>query len=111
MRKNKLEWYAYLHNYNEDHLSKFNVLHILEDDRNMKRLKKCNTYDEVKNLLRTMLMSMYWSRTEYEFIVSEWTGKEFKQKIDVWFQIEPNLDRLTEYVIRNIKVLNGKING
>lgn len=106
MAKKKLEWYAFMQDFNDNKLVYTNV--IREDL--IERIKKCNTYDEVKQQVRIELMSHYWSRSEYEVVVSNWIGKDMEEKIDVWFQLEPNLDRITEYLIRNIRTLNAKIN-
>lgn len=106
MIKKNLEWYAFIQDFNGNKLRYINVI----DDELIESVKKCNTYEEVKKEIRLELMHHYWSRSEYEVVVTNWCGKEMEQKIDVWYQIEPNLDRLTEYMIRNIKKLNGKIN-
>ena len=46
----------------------------------------------------------YWSRTEHEILV----GGLFKncklEKIDIFRQIEMNLDRITEYVNKELKI-------
>ena len=39
----------------------------------------------------------YWSKTESEFYISDLHGDDY-EKIDIWRQIEPNLDLIVEYV-------------
>ena len=42
-------------------------------------------------------MYNYWSKSEYEFLISDIWGMDY-EKVDVWRQIEPNLNQIVEYV-------------
>jgi hypothetical protein len=110
-RKNKnLEWYAFYQDFNNTELVFTNVLDIEVVEDILKRVKsksdfrKIDSYDTLKEALRSYLMWRYWCKSEYEVIVSNWTGKDFEKKIDIWYQLEPNLDRITEYVIRELQL-------
>lgn len=110
----KLEWYAFYQETNESKLKYANVLYDRLIERVKKLIRKNADYDEIKKEIDICLMSRYWSRCEYEVIVSNWTGKDFEQKIDVYWQLQPNLDRITEYVIKELaprkskEILKGK---
>lgn len=43
---------------------------------------------------------MYWARCEYEVIISQWPPTDKSYKIDIWQQIEANLDLITELLMR-----------
>ena len=75
---------------------------ILKRVKNKTRHIGC--YDELKEAIKSYLMWRYWCKSEYEVIVSNWCGKDMKQKIDIWYQLEPNLDRITEYINRELKL-------
>lgn len=99
IKKLNLKWYALQHNFNEDKLTPYNILH--EDI--VYYIDKCidetGDYEQIKEKTRRELMSMFWSRTEWEWVAKEWTGKDFEQKVDVWYQLYANLDLITEYLI------------
>ena len=109
MKRNKdLKWYAFYQDFNSDKLVYINVLSkdLIEDI--LKRIKsknrKIDSYESLKEAIKSYLMWRYWCKSEYEVIVSNWCGKDMKQKIDIWYQLEPNLDRITEYINRELKL-------
>jgi len=106
----KLEWYAIMHDFNEDKLVYINVLGVI-DEKVKRKLKKMTTYEEIKKQIGIELMYRYLSRAEYEILVTDLfynpeKGKQFK--IDIWYQLEPNLDRITEYVINELNLKVGR---
>lgn len=109
----KLEWYAFYYDWNKKSLVQCNILGDWFKDEIIKRLKskreyyKTDTYAEFKNQVRSLLMYRYWSRCEYEVLVRDLS--EYKEgcdefKIDVWYQLELNLDRICEYIIRELNL-------
>lgn len=102
----KIEWYAFdqacSDGTGEGKLEYINVIRDRHLESVKKLIKKNATYEEIKADLRSWFIHDYWSKTEYEVIVSQWTGPKFEQKIDIWYQLEPNLDRITEYIIREL---------
>ena len=47
-------------------------------------------------------MYQFWARCEYEVILVDWPGQKVEKKIDVWNQIEMNLDIVTKIVMDSI---------
>jgi len=99
INKLNLKYYALIHHHEGDKLDPYNVLYndMLYDVD--KVIDKTGDYEQIKEKVRIELMSMFWSRTEFEWIASQWTGKEFEDKIDLWRQCYANLDLITEYLI------------
>jgi len=99
IKKLNLKYYALIHHYDGDKLDPYNVLYndMLYDVD--KVIDDTGNYDEIKKEVRISLMHRYWSRSEYEWIASQWTGKDFEDKIDLWRQCYANLDLITEYLI------------
>lgn len=60
--------------------------------------------------LRRDLMYYYWSKCEWEVVLSLWPGDERFQelKVDVYDQVRLNWDRFTDYVWENRKELGKK---
>lgn len=103
----KIEWYAICSksasgSKENAGLEYINVIRDYHIESVKKLIKKNASYDEIKKDLDSWFMHDYWSKCEYEVIVSNWTGYDFERKIDVYYQIQPNLDRITEYMIREI---------
>lgn len=104
----KLEWYAF-NNISfcgpVDKKGKLEYINVIRQDlidRVKKLIKKNADYEEIKKEIDASLMYDYWSKSEYEVIVSNWTGPDFEQKIDIYYQLQPNIDRITEYMIREL---------
>lgn len=104
-----LEWYAMNHDFNRDNIEFINVLNRDDIKEAIKKAyqkgnwrldnKPIKTLKDLKEVLRGELMCHYWSKAEYEVMVGGLFSKmEELEKKDVWSQLEPNLDRIAEYV-------------
>lgn len=62
------------------------------------------TFEEFKKFVKDEGMYQFWGRCQYEVILVDWPNQKTERKIDVWEQIEMNLDIVT-------KILMEKING
>lgn len=99
-----LEWYALREDFNSREVKHYNVLSGWEEDIKKAR-KKVKTREEFKAWLRREFMYYYWSKCEHEIQVAGLFAKEEKEfkKIDIWYQLEPNLDRIVDYIITTLK--------
>jgi len=112
-KKNKdLKWYAFYYDWNGHKLERTNVLGPRFTEDILKRIKrdKINTYEDLKEGIKRELMYYYWSKAEYEVLVTDLFPKDYEDfcnnsiKIDIWYQLEPNLDRIVEYVIKELNI-------
>lgn len=111
-RNTDLKWYAFYQDFNSDKLTFTNVLGKDFAEEILKRVKskskssyiKIDSYDTLKEAVKRHLIHRYWCKSEYEVIVSNWGGKDFEQKIDIWFQLEPNLNRICEYILKELRL-------
>ena len=112
----KLEWYAFIEDFNSGKLGRINVIRQDLIERIRKGIKSkewaigdkpIETLKELKEVVKRELMYHFWSKAEYEVIV---TGlhyrpeKDKEHKIDVWYQLEPNLDRIVEYINKELEL-------
>lgn len=68
-----------------------------------KKWKKIpETFDEFKEFVKSEGMYQFWGRCEYEIILVDWPCQKIEKKIDVWDQIEMNLDLVTELIMEAI---------
>ena len=114
--KNPPKFYAFYHHYSDDHISPYNVLSesLLKDmlkevgkkyynlDKN--KYEILDTREKFINKLKHELMYRYWSKCEWEFVCSNWTCTKFEQKVDVWYQLEPNLEVIADLIINAYQI-------
>ena len=102
MKNVELKWYVFRWDFNAKKITNYNVLSGLAEDIAKKvQAKKINNKDTLKEYLKKEFMYHYWSRTEHEVYISDLHGSE-GEKIDIWRQVEPNLDNIVDYV--NLKM-------
>ena len=70
--------------------------------KNEKKDKRPVTFDEFKKFVESNSMYMYWSRCEYEVILSDWPSQKTNEKIDVHWQIMNNIDLVTNILMENV---------
>lgn len=104
-RDKKLEWYVLRHDFNKKKIIRYNVLKNWEEDLKIaRRKKKFDSKETLKEWLRKELMYYFWSKSEHEIAVGGLFSKypEEFEKIDIWYQIELNLDIMTDYIIKEM---------
>lgn len=88
---------------NRNELTKYDVLPYFRSELDeLKKSERPQTREEWTEFVKRKGMYMYWSRCEYEIIVSEWPPYEKEDrsvKIDVWHQIENNLDIVVDILM------------
>lgn len=93
-----LEWYVLRWDFNTKKVINYNILQWRKEDiANEVRRKSIYNKSVLREYLKTVFMYDYWSKAEYEFYISDLHGNDYK-KIDIWRQIEPNLDLITDYI-------------
>lgn len=98
VKKINLEWYVLRWNSNAKEVVNYNILQWRKEDiANEVRHKRIYDKDTLQKYLKKVFMYEYWSKTECEFYISDLHGNDY-EKIDIWRQIEPNLDRIVEYI-------------
>lgn len=104
----KLQWNVIIPDYNKNNIR---VINIFNDDFKNKlykqyRYKKIKSYTDLKDYIKSWSMYHFWSKCEWEMLICNLSEKDLSNaiKIDVYNQIEINLDRITEYVINELKI-------
>ncbi len=100
-----LSWKVLNYDSNKHKIVDYEVLRFYEEPLKKARKKKeFSNYEELKEWLRRKFMHDYWSKTECEIAVGDLFSKEDElEKVDIFRQLNMNLDRITEYVIRELK--------
>lgn len=107
----KLKWIVYWNNFNSNKFETFNIFeHYRFKDSINTLLSKCETKDEFSKKVQMELMYNFWSKSEYEIIitckcerifVSPWLGNE-SYEIDV--TNDPSFDWVGFYEYTNHKI-------
>lgn len=67
--------------------------------------KKPVSLEDFKKLIRDSSMCQWWSRCEYEIIISHWPDNGTSEKWDIHKQVMMNIDIIAEVLMDNIKEL------
>lgn len=67
-----------------------------------KREERPKTFDEFKEFIRKESMYMWWSRCQYEILISDWPSQTKIKKIDVHYQVMMNIDIITKLFMEEI---------
>lgn len=100
---NKLSWNVVRYDFNKKDFVSCNILTksvVEEIKRSTKNIdNKLDFAEEVKDIC----MYFFWSRSEWEVVLQEWTSHNPKEKkVDVYDQLLLNWDRFIDYVWDNL---------
>lgn len=92
---------------NYDHNRKefiyYDIIPYFENQYNkLPKSKRPKTKEEWKEFVTIEGKSQFWSRCQYEIIISDWPSENTSKKIDVWEQIEMNLELIIDLIIDSI---------
>ena len=77
--------------------------HYEEELRKARKNKKFTDRESLKDYLRRDFQYHYWSKAECEMMIGGLSEKfDIPEKIDVFRQLDMNLDRITDYVIEEL---------
>lgn len=94
-----IKWYVYYHDSNAQKIIKWNVFNHGSFKNEVDMILKEKLSKEVfSEKLRREAMYYFWSKCEYEIILSPWTGRADNIKMDIYDQIMMNWDKFVDYV-------------
>ena len=86
--------------FNSDSLVEYDVLpYFRECYKELNKNKRPVTIDDWKEFVKSKGMYQYWGRCEYEMIVTGWPQQKREIKVDVWQQIEMNIDVIVDILM------------
>lgn len=96
-----MEWYVYRHYWNSNKIEPYNIFNHGGFMKDVKEyLKSCSDKVDFADRLRSSLMYYYWSKCEWEVLVSPWVESKHRHglKVDVYDQVKLNWDKFVDYV-------------
>ena len=104
----KLKWNVLYYDSNIKQVKNYNVLNDEIKERIYKKIKtgKIKNYEELKQDIDSWAQYHYWSKTECEMAIGglHCNYPDDFEKIDMYRQIEMNLDRILEYIINTMQI-------
>ena len=94
-------WHVYI--IRNESLEKFNVFQSVSF---LEGLKKCfkkykNDIEKLKQKIESCAIYSFWSKYEYEILISSEKSEDKKSKIDVYNQLLLNWDAFVEYTLKH----------
>lgn len=95
-----MKWNVYYYNINRNKIEIYNIFnHGGFYNDVIKFSKKCTVKEEFEKELKNSLQYFFWSKSEWEILISPWIGKDdCKIKIDVYDQVINNWEVFVDYV-------------
>ena len=99
-----LEYFVLLNRRNE--LFYYNIFNNIYVDEELKNIEIDRpSHGELVRRLASIFMYSFWSKCEYEMIITPWVGGDnVEEKIDVWDQIYPNLELIAAIVEQKLEL-------
>lgn len=96
----KKSFYVLNWDFNSDNLIQYDILpYFRECYHELNNGKRPKSIDEWKEFVTGKGMYQFWGRCEYEIIVTDWPQQKNKAKVDVWRQIEMNIDVIVDILM------------
>ena len=106
--KKQTPFYVIHYEVNSQKFEKYDVMPYLvrcyKESKKKKYIDHPTTFEEFKKFVEDNSRYMYWSRCEYEVILSDWPCKLNQEKIDIHWQIMNNIDLVTRLLMENVGV-------
>ena len=103
MKKNIKPFNVINFEFNSDKFEAYDVMpYFVRCYLSEKKDKRPVTFEEFKKYIEEKSMYMYWSRCEYEVVLSDWPNQKIRKKIDIHWQIMNNIDLVTEVLMENV---------
>lgn len=79
------------------------IMQYLIDEwkKNNKNTKSINK-EEISKFIEAKCKYRFWSRCQYEIILSDWPNKKIEEKIDVYQQIKMNFEVVVDVFMANL---------
>lgn len=93
-----MKWNVYYHDINARKIKTYNIFDHGGFRRDVEQdLHRCKVRAEFEKLLKSNLMYYFWSKCEWEILISPWVGDAETIKVDVYDQVMLNWDEFVDY--------------
>lgn len=98
-----MKWNVFYYDSNKREVTTFDIFKHGAFRKDVDMLLTSSSFEEFSEELRKILMYYFWSKCEYEIIISPWCGSRdtVSRKIDIYTQVMNNWDVFIEYIWRD----------
>ena len=97
MKRNIKPYKVISWDFNSDNIEYYDIMPFLIDSYKKIKKNKPKTFDEIKEFIINESRYRFWSRCEYEVIITGWPKQKREVKIDIFNQIMENIDVITTH--------------
>ena len=97
MKRNIKPYKVISWDFNSDNIKYYDIMPFLIDSYKKIKKNKPKTFDEIKEFITNESRYRFWSRCEYEVIITGWPKQKKEVKIDIFNQIMENIDVITTH--------------
>lgn len=102
MKRNIKPYKVISWDFNHDDIEYYDIMPFLIDSYKKIKKNKPKTFDEIKEFIINESRYRFWSRCEYEVILTGWPKQKREVKIDIFNQIMENIDVITTHFISHL---------
>ena len=102
MKRNIKPYKVISWDFNSDNIDYYDIMPFLIDSYKKIKKNKPKTFDEIKEFIINESRYRFWSRCEYEVIITGWPKQKREVKIDIFNQIMENIDVITTHFISHL---------
>ena len=98
-----LSWKVFVEDWSSGEIVDYDILASGFSERIKPIIKKVESFEEFKKELNSILMYYFWSKCEWEVIITGWPPSERveERKVDVYEQIKLNFEVFAKYIWEN----------
>lgn len=99
----QIPFYVFVDDVNANRFVKYDVMpYFMNAYNERKKSARPKTYDEFLEFVEGMSLYQFWGRCEYEVVLTPWCSRTPDIKIDVHWQLEPNIELVTRILMHNL---------
>ena len=102
MKRNIKPYKVISWDFNSDNIEYYDIMPFLIDSYKKIKKNKPKTFDEIKEFIINESRYRFWSRCEYEVIITGWPKQKREVTIDIFNQIMENIDVITTHFISHL---------
>lgn len=104
-KKTPIPFYVIIDDVNKQEFVKYDVMkYLIRCYDEVKKDKRPKTFDEFNEFVISKSRYMYWARCEYEICLVGLVSRTPTTKVDVFWQIQNNLDLVTKLLMLNVGI-------
>lgn len=101
-----LTWYTYIYDFNAKEIKPYNVFtHVAYLRKILELYLESTSWEDFKKEVDRWTQYYFWSKCEYELILSSWPNKEEEIKIDIYDQLKLNWDKFINYIYLQLNLI------